>query len=144
MEICSRTGNQRTLSILTLKAPIATKVVCFSRCWNVKEASMTNSVDPDQTALLGAVWFGSTLFASLLKFVCCVRQLFPADDFSRRHFSDAFFLGALRANSLYNSIILFKVSCICKKNQFRLNLISLQQKFNLTSNYKGHGDKLLF
>ena len=45
---------------------------------------MANSVDPDQT--------GFTLFASILKFVSNVRQLFAVDDFSRRHFSDAFFL----------------------------------------------------
>ena len=31
----------------------------------------------------------------MLKLVSNVRQLFAADDFSRRHFSDAFFLGAL-------------------------------------------------
>ena len=47
---------------------------------------MTNSVDPDQTARSG-----STLFASILKLVSNVRQLFAADDFSRRHFSNAFF-----------------------------------------------------
>ena len=50
---------------------------------------MTNSVDPDQTAPIGAVW--STLFAFVLKFVSNVRQLFAADDFSRCNFSDAFF-----------------------------------------------------
>ena len=27
---------------------------------------MANSVDPDQTAPIGAVWSGSTLFASIL------------------------------------------------------------------------------
>ena len=48
---------------------------------------MTNSVDPDH---------GSTLFAYILEFVSNVRQLFAADDYSRRHFSVAFFLGALR------------------------------------------------
>ena len=52
---------------------------------------MTNSVDPDQTAPIGAVISGSTLFASMLEFVSNVRQLFAADDFSRRHFSDVFF-----------------------------------------------------
>ena len=57
---------------------------------------MTNSVDPDQTALSG-----STLFASILRFFSNVSQLFAADDFSRRHFSDAFFLGALRVNPLH-------------------------------------------
>ena len=46
---------------------------------------MANSVD------IGAVCSGSTLFAFILKFVSNVTQLFAADDFSRRHFSDAFF-----------------------------------------------------
>ena len=50
---------------------------------------MANSKDPDPTAPIG-----STLFASILKFVSNVRQLFAEEDFSRRHFSDAFFLGA--------------------------------------------------
>ena len=44
---------------------------------------MTNSVDQDATVPI--------LFASILKFVSNVRQLFAADNFSRRHFSDAFF-----------------------------------------------------
>ena len=56
-------------------------------------------MDPDQTAPIGAVCSGSTLFAFILEFVSNVRQLFAADDFSRRHFSDAFFLGALRVRS---------------------------------------------
>ena len=47
---------------------------------------MTNSEDPDQTAPIGAVCSGSTLFASILKFIINVWQLFAADDFSRRHF----------------------------------------------------------
>ena len=59
---------------------------------------MANSVDPDQTAPIGAVCSGSTLFASILKFVSNVRQLFAAEDFSRHHFQMHFFLGALRAN----------------------------------------------
>ena len=54
---------------------------------------MTNSVRPDQTAPR------SNLFASILKFVSNVRQLFAADDFSRRHFQMHFFLGALRVNN---------------------------------------------
>ena len=54
------------------------------------KASITNSVDPDQT--IGAVWSGSTLFASMLIFVSNVRQLFAADDFSRRYFQMHFFL----------------------------------------------------
>ena len=43
------------------------KLSAFLVCWNVLEASMANSVDPDQTAPIGAVCFGSTLlFASML------------------------------------------------------------------------------
>ena len=52
---------------------------------------MTNSVDPDQTAPIGAVCSGSTLFASILKLVSNVRQLFAADDFNRHHVLVAFF-----------------------------------------------------
>ena len=52
---------------------------------------MTNSVDPDQTAPIGAVCSGSTKFASILKLVSNVRQLFAADNFSRPYFSGAFF-----------------------------------------------------
>ena len=57
---------------------------------------MTNSVDPDETASIGAVSSGSTLFASILKFVSNVRQLFAADDFIRRHFPDVFFLALFK------------------------------------------------
>ena len=70
---------------LTLNAPIATKVVCFSRLLK-SEASMTNSVDTDQTAPKGAVWSGSILFASIFKLVSSLRQLFAADNFSWHHF----------------------------------------------------------
>ena len=49
---------------------------------------MANSVDPDQTAPIGAVCSGSTLFASILNL--SVMLLFAADDFSR-HFQTHFF-----------------------------------------------------
>ena len=45
---------------------------------------MTNNVDPDQTAPVGAVCSRYSLFAFiLLKFVSNARQLFAAGDFSR-------------------------------------------------------------
>ena len=47
---------------------------------------MANSVDPDQTAPIGAVWSGSTLFASILKFFSNARQLFAADIIFQLHF----------------------------------------------------------
>ena len=53
---------------------------------------MANSVDPEQTAPIGAVCSGSTLFAFILKLVSNVRQLFAADDFSKRIFQMHFFL----------------------------------------------------
>ena len=51
---------------LTLNAPIATKVVCFSRLLKYLKAFMANSVNPDQTAPIGVVCSGSMLFASIL------------------------------------------------------------------------------
>ena len=57
---------------------------------------MANSVDPDQTAPIGAVCSGSTLFASILNSSVMLGLSFAADDFSRQHFQMHFFLGALR------------------------------------------------
>ena len=45
-----------------------------------------NSVDPDQTAPLGAVWSESILFAFMLKVCLKSLQEDAADDINRRHF----------------------------------------------------------
>ena len=58
---------------------------------------MANSVDPDQNAVCS----GSMLFASVLKLVSNVMQLFAADDLSRRQFQMHFFLGILRVKKLF-------------------------------------------
>ena len=64
---------------------------------------MANSVNPDQTAPIGAVCSGSTLFAPILNWlVNGIRQLFATDDFSRRHF----FLGALRVKPVHETLVL--------------------------------------
>ena len=59
---------------------------------------MSNSVDPDQTAPIGAVCSGSTLFASILKSSVMLgnylQQTTSADDIFRCILF--FFLGALR------------------------------------------------
>ena len=51
---------------------------------------MANSVDPDQTAPIGAVYSGSTLFASILNlsvmFGNYLQQTTSADDIFRRIF----------------------------------------------------------
>ena len=60
---------------------------------------MANSVDPDQTAPIGAVCSGSTLFASILNL-----SVMLGNYLSRRlqqlTFTDNFFLGALRVKLL--------------------------------------------
>ena len=60
---------------------------------------MANSVDPDQTAPIGAVCSGSTLFASILNLSVMLdnylQQTTPADVILQMHF----FLGALRIKS---------------------------------------------
>ena len=52
---------------------------------------MANSVDPDQTAPIGAVYFGSTLFASILNSSVMLgnylQQTTSADDIFRCMFS---------------------------------------------------------
>ena len=74
---------------------------------NTLKVIVANSVDPDQTAPLGAVWSGSKLFFDLgftaLSRICLyAKSMFEkfARRCSRRHkqttFSDAGFLGALR------------------------------------------------
>ena len=52
-----------------LKRQSQQKLSAFVVCWNDLEAFPGNSVDPDQTAPIGAVWSGSTLFVSVLNFV---------------------------------------------------------------------------
>ena len=61
---------------------------------------MTNSVDPDQTAPIGAVCSGSTLFACMLNSSVMLGKYFAADNLSRQHFQMHFFLGALRVNHI--------------------------------------------
>ena len=61
---------------------------------------MANRVDPDQTAPIGAVCSGSTLFASILNLSVMLgnylQQTTSADDI----FRFIFFLGALRVKTL--------------------------------------------
>ena len=60
---------------------------------------MANSVDPDQTAPIGAVCSGSTLFASILNSSVMLGDYLPqkisADDIVQMQF----FLGAFRVNA---------------------------------------------
>ena len=67
---------------------------------------MANNVDPDQTAPISLFWVHAVCFYTY--YVSNVRQLFAADDFSRRHFQMHFFPGALRVNDI---LITLSVSC---------------------------------
>ena len=61
---------------------------------------MANSVDPDQTAPIGAVCSGPTRFASILN-LSVMLGIYLQQTTSKDNISDAFFfLGALRVNSL--------------------------------------------
>ena len=70
---------------------------------------MANSVDPDQTAPIGVVCSGSTLFASILYSSVMLgnylQQTTSADDF----FRCIFFLVALRVSNLYLLNILYRI-----------------------------------
>ena len=58
---------------------------------------MANSVDPDQTAPIGAVCYGSTLFASILNLSVMLGNYLQQTT-SADYISDAFFLSTLRVN----------------------------------------------
>ena len=83
-------------SKLTLNAPIATKVVCFSRLLKCLRSLYGKQCGPrsDCSYRSSLFWVHTVCFYTYL--VINVRQLFAADDFSRRHFQMHYFLGALR------------------------------------------------
>ena len=59
---------------------------------------MANSVDPDQTAPIGAVWSGSTLFACILNSSVMLGNFLLQTTSTDDIFRFIFFLGALRVN----------------------------------------------
>ena len=71
---------------------------------------MANSVDPNQTAPIGAVCSGSTLFASILNSAVMLgnylQQTTSADDI----FICIFFLGALRVKHVFKALYLLIMS----------------------------------
>ena len=85
-----------TLSVLTLNAPIATKVVCFSHLLKCLRSLYGKQCGPrsDCSYRSSLFWVHAVFFYTW--FVSNARHLFAADDFSRRHFQMHFFLGALR------------------------------------------------
>ena len=61
---------------------------------------MANSVDPDQTALIGAVCSGSTLFVFILNSSVMLGNYLQQTTLADDIFRCIFFLGALRVNRL--------------------------------------------
>ena len=62
---------------------------------------MANSVDPDQTAPMGAVCSGSTLFASILNWLVMLCNYLQQKTLADDIFRCIFFLAALRVNSWF-------------------------------------------
>ena len=90
---------------------------------------MANSVDPDQTAPIGAVCSGSTLFASILNssVILCnyLQQTTSVDDI----FRCLFFLGALRVKFILLKVLVimrihFKAAYSVTMNIFRKKIFS--------------------
>ena len=71
---------------------------------------MANSVDPDQTAPIGAVCSGSTLFPFILNSSVMLGNFVQETTSADGIFRCIFFLGALRVNSL--SAEFLKIECI--------------------------------
>ena len=90
--------NVGSMISLTLKAPITTKIVCFSRLLKCLRSLCGKQCGPrsDCSYRSSLFWVHAVCFYT--HFVSKVRQLFAADDFSRRHFQMHFFHGALRVN----------------------------------------------
>ena len=79
--------------LLTHNASIAIKVVCFSCLLKCLRSLYGKQCGPrSDCSYRSSLISGSTVFASTLKFVSNVKQLFAADDFSRQHFQMHFFL----------------------------------------------------
>ena len=80
--------------------PIATKVVCFPRLLKCLRSLYDKQCGPrsDCSYRSSLFWVHAVCFCT--KFVSNLRQLFAAEDFSRRHFQMPFFLGALRVNTV--------------------------------------------
>ena len=85
-------------AILTLNAPISTKVVCFSRLLKCLRSLYSKQCGPRSDCSYRSSLFLVQAVCFYTYFVGNVRQLFAAEDFSRRHFQIHFSLGALRVN----------------------------------------------
>ena len=100
LSVCSWTQRGSYIGQLNLNAPIASKVVCFSHLLKCLRSLYGKQCGPRSDCFYRSslFWVHAVCFYTF-KFVSNVRQLFAAEDFSRRHFQVRFFLGALRVKS---------------------------------------------
>ena len=74
---------------LTLNAPIATKVFCFSRLLKcLRSLSMTNSVDPDQTAPIASILNLSVMLDNYLQKTTSADDIFRYIFFQRHKYQN--------------------------------------------------------
>ena len=106
------------VTILTLNAPIATKVVCFSCLLKCLRSLYGKQCGPrsDCSYRSSLLWVHAVCFYTF--FVSNTRQLFSADDFSRRHFQLHFFLGALRVKIAFFICFHFFRFITCRSTGF--------------------------
>ena len=78
--------------VLTLNAPITTKVVCFSRLLKCLRSLYGKQCGPRSDCSYRSSLFWVHVVCFYTSFVSNVRQLFAADDFSRRHFQMHFYI----------------------------------------------------
>ena len=79
---------------------------------------MANRVDPDQTAPIGAVCSGSTLFASILISSVMLGNYLQQTTSAEDIFRCIFFLGALRVKVDFQSVSYNQMGTISLRNQF--------------------------
>ena len=89
---------QVNIFILTFNVPIATKVVCFSRLLKCLRSLYGKQCGPRSDCSYWSSLLSVLAFCFYTYFISNARQLFAADDFSRRHFQ-MIFLCALRVRS---------------------------------------------
>ena len=123
--------------------PITTKVVCFSRLLKCLRILHGKQCGPRSDCSYRSSLFWVHAICFYTSFVSNVRQLFAADDFSRRHFQMLFFLGALRVNTkfllyvlikvlpiLYNDCQLYDVSHRSMSNTYKIRQFYLNTNFS--------------
>ena len=118
---------------VSIKAPIATKVVCFSRLLKClrslygKQCGPSSDCSYNQPAPIGAVCSGSTLFVSILSSSVMLgnylQQMTSEDDI----FRCIFFLGALRVKRFisFRSVPNRQKACSCMQTVKALTSMSI-------------------